>query len=192
MAILHSVIADLKKSKKLCVIHIDNPEDYIYSQIIDSNEDITLLRRIATDSGEFDGYSLIFTENIRTISWEGELLEQLEILLEECSKEKRENFEKINNINIDSHLFKTIKRINSFFGHISVYEIFNADEFFFGQVKDIDEYFMQLRLMGDKSRMDDRNIVLRLDDIGRIDFGGIYDENMLKLHQIKKKIKSVK
>jgi len=32
--------------------------------------------------------------------------------------------------------------------------------------------------------------VIRLEDIGLIDFGGIYDENMLKLHQIKKRVAS--
>lgn len=189
MTILENVLFELKDSAKLAEVYVDNPEDDIYCQIIDFNEDFTLVRRILTDNGEFDGYSLLFTENIRTLSWEGEILGQLEILLEEKSKKEKSRLNKIKDINIDSHLFKTIKRINSLFGHISVYEVYDAQEFFFGQVKEIDEYYMQMKLMGDKSIMDDRNVVIRLEDIGRIDFGGIYDESMLKLHQIKKRMR---
>lgn len=187
--ILEGTLINLQESKKLAELTTENPSDIIFCQIIDFNEDFTLVRRILTDNGEFDGYSLLFTGNIRSISWDGELLEQLEILLEDCAREKKESIDKISNINIDSHFFKTIKRINSLFGHISVYDSVETDEFYFGQVKDIDEYCIQMSLMGDKAIMDDRNIVLRLEDIGRIDFGGIYNENMLKLHRIKKKIR---
>ncbi len=190
LTILDKVLYDLKKSGKLAELYVESPDDSIYCQIIDSNEDFTLVRRILTDNGDFDGYSLLFTANIRTLSWEGELLEQLEILLEDRSKEKKQSLEKVKDINIDNHFFKMIKRINTLFGHISVYEIFDENEFFFGQVLDIDEYYMQMRLMGDKSIMDDRNVVIRLEDIGRIDFGGIYDESMLKLHQIKKRMRA--
>ena len=188
--IIDDTLNSLKESKKLAELSTENPDDFIFCQIIDYNDDFTLVRRIVTDNGQFDGYSLLFTGNIRTISWDGELLGQLEILLEDCNKEKTESIDKISDINIDSHFFKTIKRINSLFGHISVYDSTHPEDFYFGQVKDIDEYCILMSLMGDKSIMDDKNIVLRLEDIGRIDFGGIYDENMLKLHRLKKRIKN--
>jgi len=186
--ILEETLLNLKKSNNLAELVTENPNDHIFCQVIDFNEDFTLVRRIVTDNGEFDGYSLIFTGNIKTISWSGELLEQLEILLEDCNKEKTDSIDKISNINISSHFFKTIRRINSLFGHISVYTSDNSNDFYFGVMKDVDEYCILMSLMGDKSIMDDKNIVLRLEDIGRIDFGGIYDESMLKLHRLKRKM----
>jgi hypothetical protein len=187
ISLLQRSLKDIGKSKKLCEIEVEHPDDNFFCKIIDNNELMTLAHKILPDSGEFDGFSLLFTDNISTLSWEGELLEQLEILLEE--KGPRKNIlDKIANISIHNHFFKVIRTINSLYGHISVYDAKSTEDFYFGQVKDIDEEFMLLRLMGDKHTMDDRNIVIRLADIGRIDFGGIYDENMLRLHKIKKKI----
>lgn len=189
MSILLSSLQSLKDNQRLCEVISEAPDDLFFCQIVDFNEELTLVRRILSDNGEIDGYSLIFTANIKSLAWEGELLEQVEILLKDTlSKENNTRFDKISNININNHFFEIIKRINSLFGHISIYEIFDAGDFYFGQIKDIDEYFMLIHLLGDKSSMDDKNLVLRLEDVGRIDFGGIYDESMLKLHQIKKKI----
>ena len=189
MSLLEKTLQDLKNSRRICEITLDNPDDSFFCQVIDFNEIICLTHRILSDNGEFDGYSIVFLPNVKNIIWEGELLQQLEILLEDKNKLNQNNIDKIQNININKPFFTLIKTINSLFGHISVYEIFDRGDFYFGQVKDIDEEYMLMRLMGDKFNMDDQNIVMRLEDIGRIDFGGIYDENMLKLHQIKKKMK---
>ena len=188
MSILLNSLQQLKKTSKLCELSLEHPEDFIFCKIVDFNEDLTLVKRILSDSGESDGHSLIFTDNICNLGWEGELLIQLEILVNERSKDDKINLDKIANININNHFFKIIRTINSFFGHISVYESATSDDFYFGQVKDIDEEYILMKLMGDKAIMDDKSLVLRLEDIGRIDFGGIYDENLLRLHQIKKKM----
>ncbi len=188
MSILLKTLTDLKISKNICEVTLDNPQDSFFCQIIDFNETLGLFRKILSDNGDFDGYSLIFLPNIKNVIWEGELLQQLEILLEDRNSEKAKNLSKIENININNGFFKLIKTINSLFGHISVYEVSDRNDFYFGQVKDIDEEHLLMRLMGDKFNMDDQSMVIRLEDIGRIDFGGIYDENMLRLHQIKKKV----
>lgn len=188
MSLLLRSLGELKANQKVCEIFCDAPEDVIFCQIVDYNENITLMRKVQPDNGYFDGYTIIFTGNIRTISWEGELLQQLEILLGDKITEKKSSVDKITNININSTFFKVIRTINSLFGHISVYDAFEKKQFYFGQIKEIDETHLLMRLMGDKSIMDDCSIILRLEDIGRIDFGGIYDENMLKLHQIKKRL----
>ncbi|MDX1949434.1 MAG: hypothetical protein SFT90_02900 [Rickettsiales bacterium] len=185
-SILRKSLDSLKKSKNFCEISLEHPSDAFLCQILDVSEIMILARKILPDSGGFDGFSLLFYDNLATLSWEGELLEQLEILLEEKSKNNANPLEKISNINIHNHFFKVIKTINSLFGHISVYDAKTANDFYFGQVQDIDEEFMLLRLIGDKYSYDDRKIIIRLADIGRIDFGGVYDENMLKLHKIKK------
>jgi hypothetical protein len=188
VSILLKTLTDLKISKNICEVTLDNPQDSFFCQIIDFNETLGLFRKILSDNGDFDGYSLIFLPNIKNVIWEGELLQQLEILLEDRNSEKAKNLSKIENININNGFFKLIKTINSLFGHISVYEVSDRNDFYFGQVKDIDEEHLLMRLMGDKFNMDDQSMVIRLEDIGRIDFGGIYDENMLRLHQIKKKV----
>jgi hypothetical protein len=188
MSLLLRSLGELKNNNKVCEIVADAPEDVIFGQIADYNENISLLKKVRIDNGDFDGYSIIFTGNIRTITWEGELLQQLEILLEDKISAKKKSIDKIQHININTGFFKLIKTINSLFGHISVYDAFEPKDFYFGQVKDIDETHMLMRLMGDKSIMDDSSMIIRLEDIGRIDFGGIYDENMLKLHQIKRRI----
>lgn len=189
MSLLLKSLGELKHNRMVCEIMADAPEDRHFAQVVDYNETIALLRKIQPDNGEFDGYSIIFTGNIRTVSWEGELLQQLEILLEDKTEKKKSNLDKISHININTSFFKLMKTINSLFGHISVYDAFEARDFYFGQIKEIDETHMLMRLMGDKASMDDCSIILRLEDIGRIDFGGIYDENMLKLHQIKKRMR---
>ena len=190
MTLLLKSLGELKHNQKVCEIVADAPEDTHFCQIVDYNETIILLRKILPDNGDFDGYSIIFTGNVRTISWEGELLQQLEILLEDKTEKKKINgFDKISQISINTTFFKLIKTINSLFGHISVYDAFEPRDFYFGQIKEIDESHMLMRLMGDKASMDDCSIIVRLEDIGRIDFGGIYDENMLKLHQIKKRLR---
>ena len=191
MSIIFQTLTNLKKSKSLCEIALDNPNDDFFCQVVDFNENLGLVRKILSDNGDFDGYSLIFLPNVRNIIWEGDLLHQLEILLEDRNSEKA-HIQKIENININNDFFKLIKTINSLFGHISVYEVYERGDFYFGQVKDIDDEHMLMRLMGDKFNMDDQSMVIRLEDIGRIDFGGIYDENMLRLHQLKKKIISEK
>jgi hypothetical protein len=187
MSIFLKTLADLKLSQNICEITLDNPEDSFFCQIVDFNETLGFFRKILSDNGDFDGYSLIFLPNIRNIIWEGELLQQLEILLEDRAASKKLNLDKIENISLNNGFFKLIKTINSLFGHISVYEVDDRNDFYFGQVKEIDEEHMLMRLMGDKFNMDDQSMVIRLEDIGRIDFGGIYDENMLRLHQLKKK-----
>lgn len=187
MSIFLKTLSELKASQSICEITLDNPEDSFFCQIVDFNETLGFFRKILSDNGDFDGYSLIFLPNIRNIIWEGELLQQLEILLEDRAANKKLNLDKIENISLNNGFFKLIKTINSLFGHISVYEVDDRNDFYFGQVKEIDEEHMLMRLMGDKFNMDDQSMVIRLEDIGRIDFGGIYDENMLRLHQLKKK-----
>ncbi len=184
--LLNRILNDLKKTRKLCEIRLAHPKEILFGNIIDSNDLMTLIHKISPDTSGFDGFSLLFNDNITNIAWEGELLEQLEILLEEKSKLANNPLDKIANVNINNHFFKIIRTINSLFGHVSIYDIEGDGDFYFGQVKDIDEEFMQIRMMGDKQLMDDRNIVIRLADIGRIDFGGVYDENMLKLRRIKR------
>ncbi|HCR85504.1 MAG TPA: hypothetical protein DIV86_02385, partial [Alphaproteobacteria bacterium] len=83
MTLLLKSLGELKHNQKVCEIVADAPEDTHFCQIVDYNETIILLRKILPDNGDFDGYSIIFTGNVRTISWEGELLQQLEILLED-------------------------------------------------------------------------------------------------------------
>ncbi len=185
-SILYKSLDSLKKSRKFCEIAMEHPTESFFCQVLDVSDVMILTRKILPDSGGFDGFSLLFYDNLSTLSWEGDLLEQLEILLEEKAKDALNPLEKISNVNIHNHFFKVIKTINSLFGHISVYDAKTADDFYFGQVQDIDEEFMLLRLIGDKYSYDDRKIIIRLADIGRIDFGGVYDENMLKLHKIKK------
>lgn len=189
ISILDKTLLDLKKTRKLCEIKLDHPKETLFCHIIDSNELMTLAHKISPDTSGFDGFSLIFNDNIANVSWEGELLEQLEILLDEKSKVANNPLDKIANVNINNHFFKIIRTVNSLFGHVSIYDINEDGEFFFGQVKDIDDEFMLIRLMGDRQFIDDRNIIIRLADIGRIDFGGVYDENMLRLHKIKRRNK---
>lgn len=189
--LIDNILHSLKESHELCDISMESPDDQFYSQIIDFNEFFVLVRRVLPDNGDVDGYSLLFKDLVRNISWEGELISQLKILLDDSDVMKMtKSDDKIRNINIHNDFFKILKRINSLFGHITVYDASDNGEFYFGQIKETDEKYILMKVIGDKSHFDDKNMLLRLEDIGRIDFGGIYDESMLKIYRIKNKLRA--
>lgn len=146
-----------------------------------SHEFVKLLK--IDSGGEYDGYAVIFIDDITRIRWGG--IERSS--LEKLAQLKNETLTREAEIDLSS-LSSVLNGIQERFGYVSLYaeeRIRNAA--YIGQLEEVQEETIVLREFGTISALDRSFLAVRQRDISRVDFDSRYERDLLRLHSIRQK-----
>lgn len=175
-----SVLERLKREKIFVDIHRDGLGDILFGQVIAYSDQFILLRKI-NDGGEYDGYSVVFNEDISRLQWDGTERKSIEKLVEL----KGEKTGDMPDIEVDD-IKNVLTGIQEEYGYVSLYtEPKGPNACFVGQLVEIFHDSILLHEFGPKNSLDRSMLLIKSADISRIDFDGKYEKDLLRLHSIK-------
>jgi hypothetical protein len=177
---LGSLFDRLKTDRTLVDVYRDSIGDPLFGWVAKYSDQFLHLTKY-NDFGEYDGGSIIFVEDISRIRWDGIERKSIEKLVEL----KSEPGAMIPDL--DLHDIKSVlTAVQEDLGYVSLYaEHKGPDSYFIGQIQDIYNDFVYLKEFGSKNSLDRSSLLLKLDDISRVDFDGKYEKDLLRLHSIK-------
>jgi len=158
-------------------IYTDNFGDSYYGFIRNFNENFLLLEHY-NDDGIYNGIIIFRREDITRIKWENN---NTKSALKTITRQiLTENVEDINIESIDT----IIKSVDKEFKHITIQiQEINTDWCIIGQVVEMDNETVLIKEYGTMSSLDRGMLMIAIANITRIDAGGIYERNLLKIHE---------
>lgn len=145
----------------------------IFGLIFQESEAFLCLKRF-NEHGEYDGVVVIRKDDVSFIGIGGNRRSATEELVVEG---KELDLELI--INLTS-IRTVIESISSKFGYVALYEEEYSEDFYIGEVLEIDDEFLLLHEYGTRKALDRSKILLRLDSITRIDADGKYEKSIIR------------
>lgn len=95
---------------------------------------------------------------------------------------RREQIKELADIRIDS-IESIIKSVDKAFGYVSLQiQDINSDWTIIGQVQEMDTDTIVIKEFGTMSTLDRGMLMLSIADITRVDAGGLYENNLMKIH----------
>ena len=165
----------LKDSKTLVILFRDEFDDSSIGFIVDISEDFILLEEV-DDNGKLDGIVILRIEDITRVRWEGNELNSLSKLID-----LKERIKGLNAIDI-SNKYYALDSVFQKFKHIGIHiEEIDNGVLFIGEIAEIDADTIILHEFGTKSNLDRSFIMLELEDITKIQAGGIYEMGLMKI-----------
>jgi len=156
-------------------IYNDNYEESCYGYILDFNDTFLVLDSY-NDESIADGIIVFFRGNITRIRWGGNEISSASKLIDNS---KRTNIK--SEIDLSS-VQNVIKSINENYGYINIsIQDIDSSVCFIGEICEMDEETVVIDEFGTKTSLDRKNIMLSINDITKIEAGGIYEENLKKL-----------
>lgn len=180
---LQKILEKVKSENIFVDIFRDSMEDAPLFGLVKgySHEFVKLLK--IDSGGEYDGYAILFIDDITRIRWGG--IERSS--LEKLAQLKNETLTREAEIDL-SGLAAALMAIQERFGYVSLYaeeRVRNAA--FIGQLEEVQEETILLREFGTISNLDRSFLAVRLRDISRVDFDSRYERDLLRLHSIRQK-----
>jgi len=158
-------------------IYTDHFDESFYGFVRNFNDDLLLLEHYNDDSF-YNGIIVFRREDITRIKWDNNDINSAFKLVT-----RQENIkELISEINIES-IESIIKSIDKTFKHVNLQiQNINSDWSIIGQIQEIDAEIIIIKEFGTKSTLDRGMLMLSTPDITRVDADGIYENNLLKIH----------
>lgn len=164
----------LQKENVFVDVFTDMFNESMYGFIRKSNNDFLLLEYY-NDNGLYNGIIVLRLSDITRIKWDNNDINSTQKLISKHSDEK-----KIAAIKIDS-IQDILKSINMIFKYVCIH-IQDIDDgmCIIGEIEEMDESTLIVKEFGTRATLDRGRIMISLDDITRIDAGGIYETGLLK------------
>jgi len=158
-------------------IYTDHFDESFYGFVRNFNDDFLLLEHYNDDSF-YNGIIVFRREDITRIKWDNNDINSAFKLVT-----RQENInELISEINIES-IESIIKSIDKTFKHVNLQiQNINSHWSIIGQIQEIDAETIIIKEFGTKSALDRGMLMLSTPDITRVDADGIYENNLLKIH----------
>jgi len=161
-------------------IYTDHYDDSLYGFIRKFNDKFLLLEYYNED-GLYNGIVIFKREDITRIKWDNNDINSAFKLIT-----RHKQFTELVDINIDS-IEHIIESVNKAFKYVSLWiQDINSDWIIIGQILEMDNDTIVIKEFGTKSTLDRGTLMLSVSDITRIDAGGIYETNLLKIHKMNK------
>lgn len=174
MSLKTQYLEKLQQEKTFVDIYTDLFDDSNWGYIVDFNDEFIVLEKFSEESFP-DGIIVYCQEDITRIRWECNEITSAEKLIDQSARAA------IPSIDISS-IHSILKSVNAVFGHINVHvEQIDDEVCFIGQIKEMDEDTLVLHEYGTKKSLDRGFILLSIEDITRVDAGGIYERSLEKL-----------
>ncbi len=139
--------------------------------------DHSLLLEHYNDDGFYNGIIVFKRQDITRIRWDNNEIKSASKIIN-----RREQIKELSDIRIDS-IESIIKSVDKVFGYVSLQiQDINTDWTIIGQVQEMDTDTIIIKEFGTTSTLDRGMLMLSIDDITRVDAGGLYENNLTKIH----------
>ena len=157
-------------------VYTDLYDDNFYGFIINFNDDFLLLEHFNEDL-TYNGIIIFRREDITRIKWGGNDLSSCLKLIDNSARIKS-----VNDIRIDS-IESILDSISIMYKHVTL-QIQNIDRgmCIIGEIEDMDDENIVINQFGTQSTLDRSFMMIALEEITRVDAGGIYETNLLKIY----------
>ena len=158
-------------------IYTDYFDESFYGFIRDFNDDFLLLEHYNDDS-LYNGIIVFRREDITRIKWNNNDINSAFSLI----SRQRNIEEQLSGVNIES-IESILKSVDKTFKHVNLQiQNINSGWCIIGQIQEIDAETIIIKEFGTKSALDRGMLMLSTPDITRVDADGIYENNLLKIH----------
>ena len=174
MNLTDKTIKELQTKDIFVDIYTDNFDESLYGFIKDYNDDFLLLEHYNED-GFYNGIIIFRRQDITRVKWDNNNINSTFKLI------TRQIAEELNDIKIDS-IEVILKTVDKTFKHVNLHiQEINSDWSIIGQIKDIDKDTIVIKEFGTMTSLDRGMIMISISDITRIDAGGLYENNLMKI-----------
>lgn len=158
-------------------IYTDNFGNSYYGFIRKFSENFLLLEHY-NDDGIYNGILIFRREDITRVKWENNNTKSaLKTITRQILTEN------LDDINIES-IETIIETVHKTFKHITIHiQEISTDWCIIGQVVEMDNETILIKEYGTMSSLDRGMLMIAIADITRVDAGGIYERNLLKIHE---------
>jgi hypothetical protein len=147
--------------------------DVIFGIMFQESDNFLCLKRF-DEHGEYDGISVIRKDDVSYIGLGGNQRTATEKLVTDQQNRNSE-------VSFDlTSLHSVIEGISLKFGYLAIYEEDYSEDFYLGEVLEIDDEFLVLHEYGTRKSLDRSKILVRLDSITRIEADGKYEKSILR------------
>ena len=165
----------LKTSKELVDIYTDRYDDSYYGFVVQYNDDYLVLESIDDDNNP-DGLIVFHRENITRIRWGGNEIESTRKLINQSQRLKE-----ITTIDLSS-IQSILNSVQEIFGYVNIsIEDIDSDVCFIGEIESMDDNSIVLHEYGTKISLDRKRILLKVEDITKVEGGGNYEERIKRI-----------
>ena len=184
MNIADNTLKSLHTNDTFVDIFTDHFDESFYGFIIDFNDKFLLLEHYNDDS-LYNGIIVFRREDITRIKWDNNGINSAFKLIS-----RQKNIKGFVEIDIKS-IESILKSVDKTFKHVNLQiQNINSDWSIIGQIQEIDSETIILKEFGTMSTLDRGMLMLSIADITRVDAGGIYENNLLKIHKVTKSANS--
>ncbi|MBC8110041.1 MAG: hypothetical protein H7Y04_03180 [Verrucomicrobia bacterium] len=175
MDLKEKYLTKIKEEKIFVDICCDHYEETDFGFIIDFNDEFLFLETFDTNSNP-DGLVIFFQKNISRIRWEGNEISSAAHLIDHSKR-----IQSIATIDLSS-VENILRDLSAMYGYVTVH-IQDLDQgvCFIGEIHEMDEDTIILYEFGSKISLDRKFIMISLDDITRIEVGGMYENGLKRL-----------
>jgi hypothetical protein len=158
-------------------VFTDHFDESFFGFVLVFNDHFLLLEHYNND-GFYNGVIVFRRQDITRIRWDNNEIKSASKIIT-----RREQIKELLDISIDS-IDSIIKSIDKTFGYVSIrIQDINSDWTIIGQVQEMDTDTIVIKEFGTMSTLDRSMLMLSIGDITRVDAGGIYESNLMKIHR---------
>ncbi len=175
--LLDRTIKELIVRQAMVDVHREHLSDgYVSGAIIEMSYSYLYLRRF-DDEGRYDGLSVLRKDDVTRLAWGGREREAITRLIRRSGQLPERP-----KIELDS--FQTVIRtLDAHFGHAVLFtEELDGELAAAGEVEEMDEETVVLRLYGPKESLDRPHSLLHLSDVTRVEADTTHLRNLIALH----------
>ncbi|MBA6231451.1 MULTISPECIES: hypothetical protein [unclassified Colwellia] len=137
------------------------------------NDEITIFC-MYTDDGEYDGYTLFYTEQIYEVLWGNREHEAISTLIQKYGKKS--------SIEFDGESFEDIfKSLSVNYSSLCIYTD-DESQFDIAVVESQDDDWLKIKTFGPKKTLSSLYKLIKNSDVGRIDIDSPYQNKIVELH----------
>ena len=173
MTVQLDTLKALKQSQELVDVYRDRRTDESLTGVVtDYSEDFVYLS-LVSDSGLQNGIAVVFADDVTRIRWQGNQRESIQQLME-----KKQTRLAAPEIRLET-LIDVLNSVSEAYGYVNVHTEGMDDRItFIGEIQSMDMGAVVLHEFGTMTSRDRHRLLLRLDEITRVDAGASYEEDI--------------
>ena len=176
MKIADKTLETLQTKEIYVDIYTDHYDESFFGFVRVYNDNFLLLENYKED-GFYNGVIIFRRQDITRLRWSNNEIKSASKIIT-----RKEQIIELVDISIDS-IESIIKSIEKAFGYVSLQiQDINSNWTIIGQIQDMDSETIVIKEFGTMSTLDRGMLMLSIDSITRVDAGGLYESNLMKIH----------
>ena len=175
MSLLSKRLAQAASDKRVVDISCELTLSETVTGVITQLEDEFLCLIEFTDNGDYDGICVLrISRDITRVDWGGREKEGIARLIERKGKAPDLLPLKLKSI------AQAIEELNKRYGYVALF-LEDEEHFLIGSLVEYDHECLELLLYGTKRTMDRASVLIRLENVAKVQVDGVYEKNLLSL-----------